>query len=108
MEKSKTETKAATTKWEADVINKIARKLSKRMVDIDLIFGIFTRGGTTCTLEEFKYTCLQRLNLKYDLTDKDLDLFLSNKEKLKGKNFMTRGDFMELFSGAIVMARREG
>lgn len=96
-----------TDKWEADIIAKIAKKLSKRSIDVELMFGIFARGAKSCTHEDFKYCCLQRLNLKYDLSEKELDMFLNGHARLKGKNTIEQRDFVELFSNAIIKARNE-
>lgn len=58
------------------------------MIDVELMFGIFSRGTRTCSFEDFKYCCLQRLNLKLEMSEKELDMFLNNNKKLKHKQFI--------------------
>lgn len=69
------------------------------------MFGIFSRGTKSCTKEDFKYQCLNRLNLKDQLTNKELDLFLNNHVKLKDKKNVEQKDFVEIFTAAITAAR---
>jgi len=45
--------------------------------------------------------------LKDQLTAKELDLFLHNHGKLKGKENVDQRDFVEIFSSAITAARHE-
>jgi hypothetical protein len=40
---------------------------------------------------------MQRLNLKEDLKDKDIDIFLSTHKLLKGKKLIELSDFKEIF-----------
>jgi hypothetical protein len=61
------------------------------------MFGIFSRGAKLCSFEDFKYCCMQRLNLKEDLKDKDIDIFLSTHKLLKGKKLIELSDFKEIF-----------
>jgi len=44
--------------WERDVVMRVARKLAKLSIDVELMFGIFSRGTKSCTREDFKYCCL--------------------------------------------------
>ena len=44
--------------WEQDIIMRIARKLARLSIDVELMFGIFSRGTRQCTREDFKYCCL--------------------------------------------------
>lgn len=69
------------------------------------MFGIFSRGTKSCTKEDFKYQCLNRLNLKYELTEKELDLFLNHHVKLKDKKNVDQRVFVEIFSDALTAAR---
>jgi hypothetical protein len=73
---------AYTAQWENDIIYRIAQKLGRLSLDVELMFGIFSRGTRSCTLEDFKYCCLQRLNMRNDITEKELDLFLSGNARL--------------------------
>lgn len=91
--------------WEAGIIQKIATKLGRRIIDIELMFGIFSRGAKACTREDFKYCCLQRLNLKDQLSDRELEMFLSQHPRLKDKATIDQRDFIEIFSEAIIAAR---
>ena len=61
-----------------DVINKISKKLCKRNIDVELMFGIFSRGQKLCSFEDFKYCCMQRLGLKQDLHENDINIFLTS------------------------------
>jgi len=91
--------------WEQDIILRIATKLGRLSIDVELMFGIFSRGTKSCTKEDFKYQCLNRLNLKDQLTEKELDLFLNNHVKLKDKRNVNQKDFVDIFSAAITAAR---
>lgn len=91
--------------WEAGIIQKIATKLSRRIIDIELMFGIFSSGAKACTREDFKYTCLSKLNLKDELSDRELEMFLSQHSRLKDKATIDQTDFKEIFSAAIIAAR---
>jgi hypothetical protein len=71
------------------------------------MFGIFSRGMKTCTKEDFKYCCLQRLNMRNDITEKELDLFLSGNPRLQNKNIVEQKDFVEIFTSAIIKARSD-
>lgn len=62
--------------WENEIVYKICVKLAKFPADIDTIFGIFSRGQKTVSKEDFKYTTLQRLNLKKEISEREIDLFL--------------------------------
>jgi len=62
--------------WENEIIYKIATKLAKFPVDIETIFGVFSRGQKTASKEDFKYCVLNRLNLKKEISDREIDLFL--------------------------------
>jgi len=94
-------------KWEEGIIRKIAAKLSKRIIDVELMFGIFSRGAKACTREDFKYCCLQRLDLGKELSDKELEMFLNQHPRLKDKATISQRDFIEIFSNEIIAARHE-
>ena len=69
------------------------------------MFGIFSSGAKACTREDFKYTCLQKLKLKDELSDRELEMFLSQHPRLKDKATIDQNDFKEIFSEAIITAR---
>ena len=94
--------------WEQDVVMRIARKLSTLNCDIELLFGIFSRGQRSCTKEDFKHCCLSRLNLrKENMTERELDLLLMGNEHTRDRDVIERGDFVAIFQGAIIAARNE-
>jgi hypothetical protein len=65
--------------WEKDITMRIARKLGRLSIDVELMFGIFSRGSKICTREDFKYCCLQRLDLKREISDREIELLLESK-----------------------------
>ena len=91
--------------WENDIIMRIARKLGRLSIDVELMFGIFSRGSKICTREDFKYCCLQRLDLKRDISDREIDMLLDNK--LSTRPNIEQKEFVSIFSKAILMAREE-
>lgn len=64
------------------MVKLIATKVSKKPLDIASIFGLFSGGANITTFEDFKYNCLQRLNLREALKEKDIDFFLENEKQL--------------------------
>jgi Ca2+-binding EF-hand superfamily protein len=84
---------------------RVARKLGRLSLEVELMFGIFSRGSKSCTREDFKYCCLQRLNLKNDISERELDMLLDSK--LKNRPNMEQRDFVVIFSDAINTARNE-
>lgn len=94
--------------WQEDIIKLIARKLAQQNIEDDeILFGIFSAGFSACTLEDFKYVCLKRLNLNQHIDETDLDRFLNVHAKLKGKNSITQKEFSQIFSKAIEEARKD-
>lgn len=93
--------------WEKDLCYRIARKLGHINTDVGLIFGIFSRGHKTVTNEDFKYCCLNRLNLRKEMTERELDMFLQNNEFTRGKEFMDQEEFIQIFKNHILRARHE-
>ena len=86
----------------------IARKLAPLNCEIDLMFGIFSQGQRNCTKEDFKHTCLQRLRLAKDgMQERELDIFLTSNDQLRDNNVIEKGDFVDVFAGAIAAARNE-
>ena len=86
----------------------IARKLAPLNCEIDLMFGIFSQGQRNCTTEDFKHTCLQRLRLAKDgMQERELDIFLTSNDQLRDSNVIEKGDFVDVFAGAIAAARNE-
>ena len=94
-----------TASWERDIVRRIAAKLGRLAIDVELMFGVFSRGTRSCTREDFKYCCLRRLNLKDQLSEKELDMLLESR--LKDKPTMDQKQFVEIFSSAIGEARNE-
>ena len=81
---------------------RIARKLAKLNCEVHILFGIFSRGMLTTTKEDFKYCCLQRLGLRTEISERELDLFLVGNKIIKDKNYIESEDFIEIFEGAIL------
>jgi hypothetical protein len=79
--------------------------LGRLAIDVELMFGVFSRGTRSCTREDFKYCCLRRLNLKDQLSEKELDMLL--EARLKDQPNMDQKQFVEIFSSAIGEARNE-
>jgi hypothetical protein len=69
------------------------------------MFGIFARGSKACTREDFKYCCLRSLNLKDELSERELDMFWSQHSRLRGKAAIDKEDFADIFADAITAAR---
>ena len=86
---------------------RIARKLAKFPGSPELLFGIFSRGQKTVTKEDFKYTCLRRLQLKTEITEREIDMFLRGCPVLVDKEFMYYDDFLQIFSASITQARHD-
>lgn len=63
--------------WENDIIHRIATKLAKFPADVELLFGVFSRGQKTVSKEDFKYCCMQRLALKKEISEREMDMFLT-------------------------------
>ena len=70
--------------WESELILRIAKPLAKLNVDVGLLFGVFSRGNRTCTKEDFKYCCLERLGLRTEISEREIDLFLVGNNYFKG------------------------
>lgn len=47
--------------WENELIYRISKKLARFPGDVEMLFGIFSRGQKNVTKEDFKYTVLKRL-----------------------------------------------
>ena len=87
--------------WENEFIYRIARRLAKFPGDLELIFGIFSRGQRTVTKEDFKYTILKRLNMKNEIAEREVDMFLKGNQYLVDKNIIDLVDFIQIFTQAI-------
>lgn len=87
--------------WQRDLIYRIAKKLARLPGDVEMLFGVFSRGQRTVTKEDFKYTCLRRLQLSKDITERELDLFLRGCGRLADREIITLEDFLMLFSAEI-------
>ena len=83
--------------WEDDIINRIAQKLAKVPCEVSLMFGIFSRGAPFVGFEDFKYCVLQRLNLKQELNERELDMFLNQNETLQGCGQIDQNQFVQIF-----------
>jgi hypothetical protein len=55
---------------------RIARKLAIIGGEIETLFGAFSRGQKTVTKEDFKHTVLNRLVLKKEISEREIDMFL--------------------------------
>ena len=72
-------------------------------IEIPLMFGIFSRGSRSCSRDDFKYCCLQRLNLKSDISERELDMLLNRR--LEAKTHMDQDDFVKIFKDPIRRAQ---
>ena len=48
----------------------------------------------TATKEDFKYCCLQRLGLRTEISERELDLFLVGNKIIKDKDYIESEDFI--------------
>ena len=86
---------------------RIAKRLAKLPGEIDMVFGVFSRGQKTVTKEDFKYTCLKRLQLAKEISDREIDMFLRGHTRLLETEIITMDQFLEIFSSAIKQARSD-
>jgi len=94
--------------WENDLVYRIAKKLARFPVEsVELLFGIFARGEKTVSKEDFKYGVLQRLNLRTEITEKELELFLRSNPQIADRDYLDKTDFIEIFASAITQARHD-
>ena len=93
--------------WEADLIYRIAKRLAKLPGDVEMLFGVFSRGQKTVTKEDFKYTCLKRLQLSKDITEREIDMFLRGCPRLIDREIVTLEDFQMIFSASVSQARQD-
>ena len=49
--------------WENDLVYRISKRLARLPGDVETLFGVFARGQKSVAKEDFKYTCLKRLQL---------------------------------------------
>ena len=89
------------------MIYRIAKKLAKFPGEAELLFGIFSRGHKSVTKEDFKYTCLKRLQLKNEISEREIDMFLRGCPQLLDKNNVDLEDFLLIFSSAVSQARHD-
>lgn len=89
------------------MIMKIAMKLAGLPCEIEFLFGIFSNGQRNCTKEDFSHCCLNRLNLRKDVTEKEMQYFLQVNEHLREKTYIEKDDFVSVFKPAIIKARNE-
>lgn len=83
----------------------IAGKLGRLSLSTELIFGIFSRGTRACSREDFKYCCLQRLDLKDVLGEREIDQLLDHN--IGKQPNVTQDDFVRIFRAPIERARQE-
>ena len=86
---------------------RIARKLSTIAGEVETLFGAFSRGQKSVTKEDFKHTVLNRLVLKKEISEREIDMFLSANPRLQDREVITLDDFLMLFSAAITQARHD-
>lgn len=100
---------AYNQQWEDDIVYRIALKLAKFPVgeSIELLFGIFTSGSKTVDRETFKMVIRRKLQLKDEISEKELDIFLKGNPYLADKEYIDLADFMQIFSAAITKARMD-
>jgi hypothetical protein len=84
--------------WEQEIVMRIAKRLAKLPGEIDMVFGVFSRGQKTVTKEDFKYTCLKRLQLAKEISDREIDMFLRGNSRLLETEIITMDQFLEIFS----------
>lgn len=77
---------------------RIAKRLATLPGEIDMVFGVFSRGQKTVTKEDFKYTCLKRLQLAKEISDREIDMFLRGNSRLLETEIITMDQFLEIFS----------
>lgn len=93
--------------WELEFVARIARKLARFPGDVELLFGIFAKGQKTVTKEDFKYTVLKRLQLKNEISEREVDMFLRSCQVLLDKTYIDLEDFIQIFAQAITQARQD-
>ena len=86
---------------------RIARKVARIAAETSLIFGIFSRGQRSVTKEDFKYCALKRLNLRSEISEKEMDFFLQGNDVIGHKNFIEKDEFETIFKSAILMAKSD-
>lgn len=59
------------------------------------------------TKEDFKYTCLKRLQLSKDISEREMDMFLRGCPQLLDKEIVSFEDYRMLFSASITHARHD-
>jgi hypothetical protein len=87
--------------WEQEIIQRISKRLARIPGEIDMIFGVFSRGQKTVTKEDFKYSCLKRLQLSKEISERELDMFLRGNPRLLDSEIITMDQFLEIFSTSI-------
>jgi hypothetical protein len=72
-----------------------------------MIFGVFSRGQKTVTKEDFKYTCLRRLQLAKDISEREIDMFLRGNPQFLESEIITMDQFLMIFESPIKLARHD-
>jgi len=93
--------------WELEIIQRIARRVAKIPGEVDMVFGVFSRGQKTVTKEDFKYTCLKRLQMSKEISEREIDMFLRGNPRLLDSEILTMDQFLDIFSAAIKQARND-
>jgi len=93
--------------WENELIYRIAKRLARVPGDVEMLFGVFSRGTRSVTKEDFKYTCLKRLQMSKDISEREMDMFLRGCPRLAEKEIVGLEDFLMLFSASITQARHD-
>ena len=93
--------------WENELIYRVAKRLARLPGDVEMLFGVFSRGSKSVTKEDFKYTCLKRLQMGKDVSEREMDMFLRGCPRLAEKEIVSLEDFLMLFSASITQARHD-
>ena len=93
--------------WEQELVMRIARRLARLPGEVEMMFGVFSRGLKTVSKEDFKYTCLRRLQLAKEVSEREIEMFLRGNPRLLEKEIVTMEDFLMIFSAAITQARHD-
>lgn len=93
--------------WENDLIYKISKRLAKFPGEIEMLFGIFSKGQKTVTKEDFKYTLMRRLQLRNEISEKEIDMFLKGCHYIIDKEYVSLDDFIQIFSSSVNQARQD-
>jgi hypothetical protein len=88
-------------------VSRIAKRVARLPGDVETLFGAFSRGQKTVTKEDFKFTVLNRLQLKKEINEREIDMFLRGNPRLLDREILNLEDFQMIFSAAITQARHD-